>query len=200
MRAPEPRVATCRRKAGADRRWRNLEPDQAQRVFDAFAMGTKQPARFQAERNVAPNRPPWIKRGVLKNDDARRIGPLDRLALCEQGAGARKVEPRDQPQQSRLAAPARPQDGDELAAARRCRLMRSNTGSGWPSSSKRWLTSRIVSVVRAPDFRSRFDGQRSYHRTRPFCQDSSRSRRRNSRVISPEHKNAMISSAAYILA
>src|SRR5439155_21975014 len=41
---------------------------------------------------------------------------------------------------------------------------------------------------------------RRYHRTRPFCQDNRWSRKRNSSVISPEHKNAMISSAAYILA
>jgi hypothetical protein len=60
------------------------EPDQTQGVFDASAMGTQQPARFQSERNVAPHRPPWIKRRVLKNDDARRIGCFDLCALCEQ--------------------------------------------------------------------------------------------------------------------
>src|SRR5271167_1328345 len=72
---------------------------------------------LQSERNVAPNRPPRIKRGILKDDDARGIGPFDLLALDEQTAGARRVEPRDQPQQSRLSAPARSQEGDKLAAA-----------------------------------------------------------------------------------
>ena len=43
-------------------------------------------------------------------------------------------------------------------------------------------------------------GGGDYHRTKPFCQDSSRSRTRNSSVISPEHKRAMINSAAYMLA
>ena len=57
------------------------EPDQPQRVFDTSAMGAQQPACFQSERNVAPYRPPRKKRGVLKNDDARRIGCLDLPSL-----------------------------------------------------------------------------------------------------------------------
>ena len=73
------------------------EPDQAQSIFNAFAMRTQQTACFQPERNIAPNRPPRIKRGVLKYDDARGIGPFDRLALYEQTASAWRVEPRDQP-------------------------------------------------------------------------------------------------------
>ena len=180
------------------------QPDQAQRVFDAFAMGANQPARFQAERYVAPHRPPWIKRGVLKNDDARRIGSFDRFALREQRAGARKVEPRDQPQQGRLAAPARPQEGDELAAPNlqadpveyRKRLPLQVETMAHLSDRERCSADRIV-VYRMRPFR-RVDCD--YHRTKPFCQDSSRSRKRNSAVINPEHKNAMISSAAYILA
>src|SRR6516162_1938914 len=80
-------------------------------------MGAQLSTCFQSERNVSPNRPPRIKRGILKDDDARGIGPFDLLALDEQTAGARRVEPRDQPQQSRLSAPARSQEGDKLAAA-----------------------------------------------------------------------------------
>ena len=57
------------------------EPDQAQGIFDTSAMSAQQPACFQSERNVAPHRPPWIKRGVLKNDDARRIGCFDLPSL-----------------------------------------------------------------------------------------------------------------------
>ena len=37
-----------------------------------------------------------------------------------------------------------------------------------------------------------------YHRRSPFCQDSSRSRKRNSSVIRPLHINAITSSAAYM--
>src|ERR1700730_9657971 len=80
-------------------------------------MAAKQPACLQAESNVAPNRPPRIEGWILKNDDTRGIGSFDRLALYEETAGARSVEPRNQPQQSRLAAPARSEEGDELAAA-----------------------------------------------------------------------------------
>ena len=46
------------------------EADQAQSVVDAFAMASKQSTRFEPERNIAPHRPPRIKRWVLKNDDA----------------------------------------------------------------------------------------------------------------------------------
>src|SRR5436190_15941310 len=45
------------------------QPDQAQGIIDAFAMAAKQSARFQSERDVAPNRSPRIKRWILKNDD-----------------------------------------------------------------------------------------------------------------------------------
>jgi len=44
--------------------------DLSQHVVDAFAMASKQPSRFQPEGNVAPNGAPWIKRWILKNDDA----------------------------------------------------------------------------------------------------------------------------------
>ena len=93
------------------------KPDQAQCIFDALAMAAKQTACFQSERNIAPDRPPRIQGWILKNDDTRGIGPFDRLALYEEAAGAWSVEPRNQPQQSRLAAPARSEEGDELAAA-----------------------------------------------------------------------------------
>ena len=46
------------------------EADQAQNVVYAFVMASEQPTRFQPERNVAPHRPPWIQRWVMKNDDA----------------------------------------------------------------------------------------------------------------------------------
>ena len=180
------------------------EPDQAQSIFDAFAMGAQQPACLQPERNIAPNRPPRIKRGVLKDDDARGIGPFDRLALYKQTASAWRVEPRDQPQQSRLAAPARPEQGDELAAADaqadpvqyRQRLSLQVETMAHFTDRERCSADRIV-IYRMCPFRR---GGRDYHRTKPFCQDSSRSRRRNSSVISPEHKRAMINSAAYMLA
>src|SRR5262245_1165982 len=46
------------------------EAHQVQNVVYAFVMASEEPTRFQRERNVAPHRPPWIKRWVLKNDDA----------------------------------------------------------------------------------------------------------------------------------
>src|SRR5690348_16634621 len=57
------------------------QPDQAQSIFYPLAMGAKQPARFQAERDVAPDRPPRVERGILKDDNTRRIGPFDCLAF-----------------------------------------------------------------------------------------------------------------------
>src|SRR5205823_2471272 len=121
----------------------------------------------------------------------------------EQRAGARRVEPRDQPQQGRLSAPARPQEGDELATADaqadavqyRQRLPLQVEAMAHFMERQRCSADRIV-VYRIRPFRR---GGSDYHRTKPFCQDSSRSRRRNSSVISPEHKRAMINSAAYML-
>jgi hypothetical protein len=42
-------------------------------------------------------------------------------------------------------------------------------------------------------------GNGHYQLSRPFCQDSSRSRTRNSSVIKPLHINATMISAAYML-
>src|SRR5215472_1843103 len=94
-----------------------LEPDEAQSIFNPFPMGVKQSLCFQAKRDVAPNSPPRIKGGILKDDNTRRIGPFDRLAVCEQRAGAWKIEPGDKPQQRGFSAPARSQKGDEFPAA-----------------------------------------------------------------------------------
>src|SRR5437762_1382710 len=159
-------------------------------------MGAQQSTRFQTKRDVAPHRPPWIKRGVLKNDDTRRIGPFNRLALSEQGAGARSIKPRDQPQQGRLATPARSQEGDELAAAN----LQADAVENWQRSPLELETMSYLADYQRRSANRIIGCGRRYHRTRPFCQESSRSRRRNSAVINPEHKNAMISSAAYILA
>src|SRR5262249_19530978 len=140
--------------------------------------------------------PPWIKRGILKDDDARRIGCFDLSSLRQQGADGGSVEPGDQPEQGRFSAPTRPQESDELAAVdlqadavqHRQRLPLQVEAMTHFAERQRGSADRVVAC----------DGR--YHRTRPFCQDSRRSRRRNSSVISPEHKNAMSSSAAYILA
>src|ERR1700741_1853740 len=151
-------------------------------------MGAQQPACLQSERNVVPNRPPRIKRRVLKDDNARGIGPFDRFALYKETASAWIVEPRNQPQQSRLAAPARPEEGDELAAADaqadpvqyRQRLSLQVETMAHFTPRERCSADRIV-IYRICPFRRRGS---DYHRTRPFCQDSSRLRRRDSIVIS----------------
>src|SRR5215469_18618045 len=180
-----------------------LEPDQPQGRFDPFTVGAQEPLCFEAERDIPPNRPPRIKRGILKDDNTRRVGPLDRLALCEQIPGARKVEPGDEPQQGRLAASARSQDGDELAVA---------DPEADPVQYGQVLTVQCEMMAHVADCKRRSAhwiaiwqrrsrrGRRFYHLTSPFCQDSRRSRSRNSSVIRAEHNNAMINSAAYMLA
>src|SRR5271170_3716207 len=56
----------------------------------------------------------------------------------------------------------------------------------------------MVEQFRHLDWRpTRLDG--CYHRSKPFCQDNSQSRRRNSSVIRPLHISAMTTSAAYML-
>src|SRR5215813_5208015 len=116
------------------------QPDQAQRAFNSLAMGAQQPARLQAESDIAPHGPPGIKGRVLEDDDTRGIGALDRVAFCEQRTGARKVEPCNLPQP---LGPNRATNSPRPI----WRLMRSSTGNGCPSRSKRWLTSRSVGPV-----------------------------------------------------
>src|SRR5215510_2162464 len=51
-------------------RGESSEAHEAQNVVYALAMASKQSTCFEPERNVAPHRPPRIKRWILKNDDA----------------------------------------------------------------------------------------------------------------------------------
>ena len=48
--------------------------------------------------------------------------------------------------------------------------------------------------------RARTKRNRGYHFSKPFCQTSTRSRTRNSRLTKPEHTRANTKSAAYMLA
>ena len=104
----------------------------------------------------------------------------------------RPLQPGDQPQQGGLAAAARPQQRDEFAGP---------DGKIDRIEHRQRLPMKIELMAdhRQPDRRAAHCGGR-YHRTRPFCQDSSRSRRRNSSVIRPLHISAITISAAYMLA
>ena len=57
-----------------------IKPDLPQHIIDAPTPRPHQTARFQAQRHVLPYRAPWIKRRILKHQDAGRIGDLDLLA------------------------------------------------------------------------------------------------------------------------
>ena len=97
----------------------------------------------------------------------------------------------NQAKQGRLAAAARPQQRDEFARS---------DGKIDRIQHRQRLPMKIELMVDhgKPDRRATHCGGH-YHRSRPFCQDSSRSRRRNSSVIRPLHISAITISAAYML-
>src|SRR5262249_8129711 len=86
------------------------------------------------------------------------------------------------------------------------KLTRSNTGSGCPFAHAievmGYVPDRQLGSPGALSFHTPLymPSAGSYHRTRPLCHASSLSRRRKSKVMSPEQTSAIISSAAYMLA
>ena len=60
------------------------------------------------------------------------------------------------------------------------------------------MTFELVAHIGQPHRRA-IPADSNYHRSRPFCHDRSRSRRRNSSVIRLLHISAITISAAYIL-
>ncbi len=127
------------------------------------------------------------------------IGPVDVASVHQDATAARRFQSRDQTQQRGLAAAARSEQCHELAGA----------GEDVDAIEHRQMLSVHIEVVAQAD---RLDRQatdsvgcgmlrlRDYHRSRPFCHASSRSRRRNSRVIRPLHISAITISAAYMFA
>ena len=113
----------------------------------------------------------------------RRIGAGD-LAAVGREACRRSAAPARRPAAAGWTCRSRegPSRATNSPGSMR-RSTRSSTGSGLPSRSKAWLTSADVEAraARAPGRRA----ASGYHWTSPFCQASSRSRRRNSRVIRP---------------
>ena len=103
----------------------------------------------------------------------------------------RPLQSGDQAEQGGLAAAAWPQQRDEFAGS---------DGKIDRIEHRQRLPMKIELMVdhRQPDRRATHCGGH-YHRSRPFCQDSSRSRRRNSSVIRPLHISAITISAAYML-
>src|SRR4029077_11257564 len=97
----------------------------------------------------------------------------------------------DQAEQGGLAAAAGPQQRDEFAGS---------DGKIDRIQHRQWLAMKVEPMTdfRQPNSRAPRSSD-SYHRSRPFCQDSSRSRRRNSSVIRPLHINAITITPAYML-
>src|SRR5207248_4389748 len=180
-----------------------VEPDQLQGLIDAARVRPKESARLQTERNIPANGPPRIQGRVLENQDARRIGTLDRPIIDQELTGARCVESRNQAQQGRFPAAAWSKQRHELAA----RELQADA-----VQHRQGLSTQLKTVADLADTqgraaravlrgsRQRLRVARLYHRTRPLCHESSRSRSRNSSVTSPEHTSAIMSSAAYMLA
>ena len=122
-------------------------------------------------------------------------GAVDLAPVHQDATATRRLQPGDQTKQGGLAAAAGPEQCHELARAgeevdrieHRQRLS-VQIESGWRTFDRSRDGARRGAL-----------GVRDYHRSRPFCHDSSRSRRRNSSVIRPLHISAITISAAYML-
>ena len=112
---------------------------------------------------------------------------------------SRRLQPRDQPQQGRLAAAGRTEQRDELAGLdAEIDVVEHRQHAAVDVEG----VADALDVERGADgrIRDRFGKGMRYHLTTPFCQTSSRSRVRNSSVIAPEHSSDITINAAYMLA
>jgi len=134
---------------------------------------------LQSERNVGSIPSAKEKAWGLENDDARRIGCWISLPSVSREPGGRSVEPRD-PAAARsiFAHPLGPRRGANSPRPT-CRL------SG-PIPAAAALPGRSDGSLRGASASIRGPGRRLrsplYTAPRPFCQDSRRSRKRNSSV------------------
>ncbi len=142
------------------------EPDALQGVGDAgAALGPGQVG--EAEADIAGHVEPGQQARLLEDDAHARMGRADRLAVDRDGARARVVEPRDQPEQGRLPAARAADQRDDLAlldrqvdARERLRAVRVGLGevvdgqhgrlsAGVAWGSRRGAASRSAARVRA---------------------------------------------------
>ena len=80
-------------------------------------VGLAHAAFAQAEADVLRHREPGKERVALEHHAAVGARAIDALAVEQHLAGGRKVEPRDDAQQRRLAAARGAEDGDEVVLA-----------------------------------------------------------------------------------
>ncbi len=174
------------------------QADQLDDRIDPVPLRLQDALRLQPERDIVPDRAPGKQRRILEHDDARRMRTGDAGIVFPQRPGARLLQPRDQPQQGRLAAAGRTEQRDELAGRdREADIVEHRQGR----------TVDIEGVANALDIEFGPDGGIGdrlgcglhYHLTTPFCQTSRRSRVRNSSVIAPEQSSDITISAAYML-
>src|SRR5262245_15368763 len=97
-----------------------VEADEAQGIAHALADLAAGQLAFQAERDIAADRPPLQQgmRIVLKHDDDVRRRAVDRAAVDLDGPARARRQSAEQAQQRRLAGARRADDGQELAAAK----------------------------------------------------------------------------------
>jgi hypothetical protein len=161
--APSARLGEdgCRRRekeGGYPSEPRDRLPDEAEQEEGGAAeepgqaLGRGQAPDLEAERDVLANRPPREERVLLEHDGGERLArphPVEGHASL-----GRRLEPRDDLEQGRLAAPRGTEDRDELAVprcpGRRCRGPRADPrpARGRPSRSSRparaWMRAGIA--------------------------------------------------------
>src|SRR5512132_67351 len=108
------------------------ELDEPHHLLDALVAPAPIPAgQLERKRNVLGDRPPVVEDGVLEDDAVVAIGPglCGRLSVHAHRARRWLDQVADDPEQRRLAAPRRPDQGDELALLDRQRDALESHGS-----------------------------------------------------------------------
>ncbi len=174
------------------------QADKTQRLIHARRLAGQQAARLQSQCRVGAHGAPRVQRRVLEHQDTRWMRTGDALAIHQQRASSGRFQSGHKAQQCGLAAAAGAEQGDELAWL---------GTDGHVVQHQQGFAVQVEVMADVETVERRAGDQRragtrclSYHCTSPFCQESNRSRSRNSRVMSPVHISAITSNAEYMLA
>ena len=170
--------------------------DEIERGIDAVALLLEDAARIEPGRDIVPDRRPRKQRRILKDENTRRIWPVDQRAFGRNGAGRRLLKP--EMRRSRVDLPH--PDGPSSATNSPASTERSiDFEHRQPRAVEFERVAHAANVDRYIARRRRRGAQRRCgrrHQMNPFCQPRRRSRATNKSLTMPAQISAMMTSVA----
>src|SRR6202161_3106174 len=173
------------------------QTDELERVVNPARLPLEHTSRVQTSRDVFPDGRPGEKRGILKDEDPRGVGPVDSDTVGSNRACCRSIKAGHKTQQGRFAA-ARGAEQRYEFSRRDAEIDGLKNLEAYALQVEGMVQVANVDRYAATDS-TPLHAQRSRrgrHQMNPFCQTSSRSRTENSSLTSPAQRRDMITRVA----